>query len=207
MLREALNNLIVEKGFDAITIRDLVERADIAYATFFRHYESKEALLAEQINLLSEEFEAIGRASGDESHIEVEGQVFFNYVATNEALFRGLLDKKSSRSGVMRLRDELVSHVQQYAAPRYKAWQDADIPFSLIVNHIAASVVELVSWWLDHDMPLSTEKMADIYKRLVIDGTWIAVTGSDEICTVHKADPVPERETARGRAYEGVFCG
>ena len=36
----------------AVTIRDITERADVAYATFFRHYEDKDALLDEVVDVI-----------------------------------------------------------------------------------------------------------------------------------------------------------
>ena len=44
-LTDALVALTLEKGFDALTVRELTERAEVGYATFFRHFSSKEALL------------------------------------------------------------------------------------------------------------------------------------------------------------------
>ena len=46
---DALLRLSLEKGYDAVTIRDITDRADIAYSTFFRHYTSKDDLLATEI--------------------------------------------------------------------------------------------------------------------------------------------------------------
>ena len=44
-LREALVDLVAERGFDAITVTDLVERAGLHRATFYRHYNDKDDLL------------------------------------------------------------------------------------------------------------------------------------------------------------------
>ncbi len=35
LLGEALMSLILEKGYEAVTIRDITQRADVAYVTFF----------------------------------------------------------------------------------------------------------------------------------------------------------------------------
>ena len=44
-LTDALVALTLERGCDALTVRELTERAEVGYATFFRHFSSKEALL------------------------------------------------------------------------------------------------------------------------------------------------------------------
>src|SRR5437762_14310178 len=45
LLARALIALTLEKGYEAVTIRDITERADLGYATFFRHYHDEDELL------------------------------------------------------------------------------------------------------------------------------------------------------------------
>ena len=49
LIREAFRELLQHKGFDAMTIKDIAERATINRATFYAHYEDKYALLEEII--------------------------------------------------------------------------------------------------------------------------------------------------------------
>jgi hypothetical protein len=49
-LATALKELIMEKGYDAITIQDIIDRANVGRSTFYSHYESKEQLLVGNIN-------------------------------------------------------------------------------------------------------------------------------------------------------------
>lgn len=49
-LAAALVELIMEKGYDAITIQDIIDRANVGRSTFYSHYESKEQLLVGNIN-------------------------------------------------------------------------------------------------------------------------------------------------------------
>lgn len=54
IIREAFRVLLQTKGFDAITVKDIAERATINRATFYAHYEDKYALLDEIIDLTFE---------------------------------------------------------------------------------------------------------------------------------------------------------
>jgi AcrR family transcriptional regulator len=44
---EAAMVLFLERGYDAVTVDDVCERADVAKGTFFLHFPTKDALLAE----------------------------------------------------------------------------------------------------------------------------------------------------------------
>src|SRR5512141_2751987 len=54
-LREALTTLILEKGYDAITIEDITEQADLGRTTFYVHYHGKEELLLESVGATAQE--------------------------------------------------------------------------------------------------------------------------------------------------------
>ena len=54
-LREALFALILEKGYDAVTIEHITERADLGRTTFYLHYRDKEDLLLEAIDTIAAE--------------------------------------------------------------------------------------------------------------------------------------------------------
>ena len=49
-LREALLSLILEQGYESVTIEEITDRADVGRTTFYLHYRDKEELLLECIN-------------------------------------------------------------------------------------------------------------------------------------------------------------
>ena len=55
-LRQAMTELAAESPLEAITVRAIAARAGVGYATFFRHYADKDALLAEVSEILIREF-------------------------------------------------------------------------------------------------------------------------------------------------------
>ena len=47
LLQDALMALSTERGFDAVTVGDIAERANVNRATFYRHYQDKYGLVDE----------------------------------------------------------------------------------------------------------------------------------------------------------------
>src|SRR5258708_26392674 len=90
-LTKALIALTLEKGYDAVTIRDITAKAHVGYATFFRHYSDKEGLLTDVIEVVLTElmgFLQLSEARGAEGS---EGERLFQYVQENSELCRVLV--------------------------------------------------------------------------------------------------------------------
>ena len=55
-LRQAMTALAGELPLEAITVRAIAARAGVGYATFFRHYADKDALLGDVADVLTRQF-------------------------------------------------------------------------------------------------------------------------------------------------------
>ena len=44
-LKEALTDLILEKGYEGVTVQDVIDRADVGRSTFYAHFVDKDGLL------------------------------------------------------------------------------------------------------------------------------------------------------------------
>jgi len=95
LLREALIELIEERGFEALTIGELTERAMVSRAAFYRNYQDKYDLV-EQI--FEEAMSALLGAVGDlgQEHPAEIWVTFFEHIAEYERLYRALLGRKGS---------------------------------------------------------------------------------------------------------------
>jgi AcrR family transcriptional regulator len=163
LLAEALIALVLERGYEAISIAEITERAHVGYATFFRHYDDKDALLHEVLEVVLGELLALlqqPEALGDPS---VMGLVIFTYVGRNSQICRVLLGRQGSRA----LMQRMVAIGTQQALGRYGAHLSPSVPIEIAAHHIVVASIALIQWWLDHDLPYSPEQMAEIYRDLI----------------------------------------
>lgn len=177
LLRDALVSLILKKDFASITIKEITERAEVAYITFYRHYESLDQLLMEVLDEglaeLMTHIETLAKQS-DTSALETEGRLIFEYIEQKADLFRILLKSQS----VTRVRRKVVGNIaaifQKSCVPLERLGNQVTI--NIASNHIATSLLSLIEWWLENNMKPSPTEMGKVYKSLIIDSTVGAVS-------------------------------
>lgn len=174
LLATALISLTLEKGYEAITIRDITERADIGYATFFRHYHDKAALLRDVLDVVLDELTTVLLPSSVMTDPVNVGSVIFRYVQDHSELVRVLLN--SGGSLVQRIVETSTNNVLQSHVPR----RDSLIPPEIAANHLVTASIALIQWWLDHDMPYPPERMGEIYHELILRPTHASAFESGE---------------------------
>src|SRR5207253_1294102 len=71
LLAHALIGLMVERGYDQVTVQDILDRSGIGRSTFYIHFKSKEALLRACMEFLGSEMERAWRAALDSNETEL----------------------------------------------------------------------------------------------------------------------------------------
>ena len=177
LLRDALVALILEKDFASISIKEITDRADVAYITFFRHFESLDQLLMEVLDEglteLLAHIETLAKQS-ETSALETEGRLIFEYIEQKADLFHILFKSQS----VTRVRKKVVRNIaaifQKSCLPLTRSGNEVTV--AITSNHIATSLLSLIEWWLDNKMTPSPAQMGKVYKSLIIDSTVGAVS-------------------------------
>lgn len=167
-LLEALLRLLETRPFEQVTVREIAGQAGIGYATFFRHYPSKEALLhdlaAGQIReLLDRALPVLFASDSRRSCVTL-----LDYVAEHRALWSALLTGGAAAT----LKQEFTDQAKRIAEDQGTG--GGLIPDELRVVFSVSATVEILAWWLRQDVPFEVERMAEILDRLVV-GPSIAV--------------------------------
>src|SRR5262245_41400479 len=57
LLQDALIELVAEKGYEAVSIREILDRANVGRSTFYAHFQDKDQLLHSILDRLDELFD------------------------------------------------------------------------------------------------------------------------------------------------------
>ncbi len=164
LLREALIELIEERGFDKLTVQELTERAMVSRAAFYRNYQDKYDLV-EQIfaEAMEDLFNAVSEPESE--HPPHNWVRFFEHIAEYERLYGALLGRTGSPWFVLKMREVLVDLVKVYQ--NLPVWQQSvDRPVypdsdEFVSNLIATMFVEAVTLWLEQNRPYTPQKMTE----------------------------------------------
>ena len=165
LLREALIELIEERGFAALTIGEITERAMVSRAAFYRNYQDKYDLV-EQI--FEEAMSALLNTMGEweKEHPPKVWIHFFEHIEQYEKLYRVLLCRKDSTWFVRKMRVSLTELVKEhegsYVAGRQRTtgWSALTFSGSFVPGLVATMLVEAITWWLEQGKPCTPEEIA-----------------------------------------------
>jgi AcrR family transcriptional regulator len=166
-LAEALLDLATSTPFERLTVREIAERADVGYATFFRHYPSKEALLLDVFGGIVGDLADLLQPTAEEGRLEEAGRVLFEYVAAHETRLRVLFAAQRGTA----VEHEVRAAVEARVLASRGFLPPTEMPPDLAAHHLAVASLALVAWWLEHDMPVDPVRMGRIYVRLVVGPT------------------------------------
>jgi AcrR family transcriptional regulator len=173
LLSAALLELMLEQRYDAITIQDIIDRANIGRSTFYAHYLDKEDLLVSDFTRV---LDALSQ------HIEQRGEqnprarpsltFFFHHVQMHHQLYKAL-----SRSGPIELlykkgHERLRCNIEQHLATLAPIGQRPAALLSLLADSMAGTILTMLKWWLDNDMPYTPEQMDALFHQLVLPGVY-----------------------------------
>lgn len=183
-LKDALLDLILEKGYDAVTIEDITERADLGRTTFYLHYKDKEHLLLESIESIAEDllqqinenYPAFARPGlaleNREQLLYAPVLLVFHHAKENANLYRIILRGEGAYQTNNRLRQIINRITANIMIERIDSLglKNPEIPIDFMTNYFAGALLTVVTWWLENNTPYSVEEMTTMFRDLIFNG-------------------------------------
>jgi AcrR family transcriptional regulator len=175
LLRRALLSLIQERGYDRITIQDILERADVGRSTFYAHYRDKDDLLRagfEDIRTaLAAEQDAAEKGAASRAEFLQPMLAVFRHVGAHRH-FWGALSRKGGADLVTRiLRESVTDLAREHLRSQFPDATTNQMQLEAAIQFVAGACMGLLLWWLDDDaVPYSAEEIHAIFRRLATQG-------------------------------------
>lgn len=160
-LRQSLLDLMAETAFDQISLRDIASRAGVSYPTFYRHYSTKEDLLADIARQEALSF-MTPQPSMEQALAESPGARICAFIAARRPLWQLLL----SPGAIAIMREEFIRQGQANAdrGPRL----NPRFPATVASRVFASGLFEIIVWWFGQPDDYPQREIAEMLETLVI---------------------------------------
>ncbi|MGX1516362.1 TetR/AcrR family transcriptional regulator [Streptomyces collinus] len=173
-LRQALVELVLDKGFQAITVEEITERADIGRATFYAHYRDKEDLLVGIVRDLAQDRERLlpaVRQAHAQGFTGLPVKYIFEHAAQERGVYQVILRGEGDGRALREFTELIRSHAEM--AFRDRAEQlgvEPRIPLGIVARAWTGELISVLSWWVENDTGYTAEQITAHLRDLSVYG-------------------------------------
>jgi AcrR family transcriptional regulator len=177
LLRDALTELMEEKGFEGITVRDLTEKAEINRGTFYLHYRDKYDLLEQSEEEILQAIEAISLGIDPKIALTYTNQAepfpvilkLFEFFQENASFMKVVLGPKGDPSFPVKLKGLIKKIFLQNVAQLLNP-ETMMVPVEFFLSYVTSAHLGVIQHWLENGMEKSPREMTLIAARLTLLG-------------------------------------
>jgi len=181
-IEDAFVQLVLEQGYERVAVEDIADRADLARATFYAHYPSKEAVLLSVSNRLTENLmQRISYQGGPWNVVRRDAlQTAYKHAAENPDLYRACMSEA-------RTRQAYLSIVSRYAEQNFRdrltaLGRQPRIPVPVMARGFVGAALAILDAWLAGELDGDADQLASMALDLFIaGGAWANGIRLDEI--------------------------
>ncbi|GAA3579341.1 hypothetical protein GCM10022419_071030 [Nonomuraea rosea] len=161
--------LILEKGYDAVSVTDIIERADVGRSTFYSHFTDKQDVLFSNLDELGFLHPEPSTGPGELFAFSLP---MFEHVREQRQLVRALLGRRSGGLVLARGEQLLAAVVRhELSAPGGRAPDSLD----LLVTCVVGAFMGLLRSWVDGETSASPAELDAAFRAAVGPGVRAAL--------------------------------
>lgn len=174
LMNQALLLLLEKKDYDFISIKEICEKAGVNRSTFYLHYETKDDLLYETIEMINKKFlEAFNNkvldfrfnSKDDLFFIEDEYIIpYLNFIKENKKIYT-LIHNKPDIFNYQGAFKKMYDNIFKVILDKYHVSKDEQ-PY--IFSFYSFGLVAIISKWIETDCNDDINKIAEIMKNVIV---------------------------------------
>lgn len=167
-LRDVLMSLVIEKGYEHVSVRDITERAGIDRTTFYLHFKDKDDLFEKSQRWIVDELIVLRtRGSGPFPGISTT----FEHMAQNAKKYLAIYRSEGTASRKGMLQEYIaqsITPILEHLLKENGIHQKTMI--EPVAHYLTGALRSLSRWWLEAGIPKSPEEMSELFLRLASRG-------------------------------------
>ena len=166
---DAFCTLLSKKHYNQITVSQIIELADVGRATFYAHFETKDALLRSLCEeLFCHIFDKSANTKNGHRHIfecDAPPSVFLHLLTHLQSNDHNLLKLLTSENNELFLRyfKENLKFLIEDQLHIFESKKPERLPEDFWIDHICSVFVETVRWWIENGMKESPETLSEYF--------------------------------------------
>lgn len=162
----AFVELIKQRDYDSISVQDIAEHAGVSRTTFYAHFQDKDDVMV-RYNVVFGQMLGT-HLSWDEASSQYRFPIahLFEHVREFRALYDSLNRARRMQDLLKILRINMAEGFQSVILSRRGGHDETAA--SVVAHHIAASVLNLLIWWLDRHCQMDARRMEEEFHRLIV---------------------------------------
>lgn len=161
----AFSDLLSKKSYTKITVQDIIDAANVGRTTFYAHFETKDELLREMCTEIFDHviFDGLSAESSHDYSFstgtprEIIPHILF-HLRDNRKNIVGILSCESGELFLNYFKKYLNELISGWILEP-PAWQSRNIPKDFLIDHVSGSFVNMVQWWIRHNMTQPPEEL------------------------------------------------
>jgi AcrR family transcriptional regulator len=170
-LHQALIRLIVERGYDEITVADIADAADTGRSTFYAHFTDKDDLLRSAggylRSVLIKEHDSVAAGGRPEDRILGFSQFMTAHLYEQRQIFHALMRGQGGQIFLDMVRDVLCDIVRKELAA--DVGRDA-LGREVSVQFMVGGYIAIVTWWLRSGARQSPTEIEEAFRAIASVG-------------------------------------
>ena len=180
LLHQALASLIQEKPYDAIVVKEILDRADVGRSTFYAHFRDKDDLLVSGIHDMLRSVHATTQVSGKPYERVLKFSLpIFEHIHEHR---RTVIDANMGNRGRAIIHEHLRTVLTQligndierhYRSRRNHAGQ---LTPDLLIQYVASTFILVLTWWVENRNPMRPKEVNALFHSLTVPVLSTALT-------------------------------
>jgi AcrR family transcriptional regulator len=179
LLQEALLALILEKGYEAVTVQDIIDRANVGRSTFYAHFLDKQELFLSGFEELRVFLAGQHAATAAGVRRFSFSRGMFEHIQSHLPLYRALVGKQSG-AVVVRHMQQMITGLVRGELAAMAAGDATPISHEIVVQYTVSAFMGLLIWWADQEAAYPAVQMDAIFQQLTLPGVLAGLGLMDE---------------------------